>query len=563
MSNNYIEQCFTVNINVKPEYINKNIKMYIEKLIDEQYTGKRFLNSYIKSGTIKVTSIGRGIKNGCNLHGWPTFPVAFKADCLVYNIGDTIMCIVSSIMPDVIICKTSTIKNIFIVEYMQNIEDIKFAGINLNDIVLVRIDEYIVHSCELSIKGVVIDKPNVRISPSINFGSYDILWGNFISNDYISTAAKYMNEQIIECEKQIDPYDIKGAGNNRSIWEEYIVKCFREDFYKVTVNKPSYAISRAHFKMMEMLTQHNIINYKNPINIACIAEAPGGFYSAILRYREKYIAIHADAEQQKLSKQTDTYNLISYINKLDKSSIQWSPMITNATIHTYIATNDPNICGDLTNLNVINEFAKRCPKDGCHLVTADGAIDGDHENKEIKNGKLFLGEILTAFKILTKGGSFILKIYTVFTTLTVNYIIILSKYFNNVYIHKPYTSNDSNTERYLICIGFNGISIDELTMYTEMFEKYNNTDLIPEIIIKYKNDALDSQIYDTMLTIINEYNNKTTIIQLAKINDMISICEEFKKSSNTKKTFEEIKVRRNWEKTLEENIKMATDIFLL
>jgi hypothetical protein len=238
-------------------------------------------------------------------------------------------------------------------------------------------------------------------------------------------------------------------------------------------------------------------------------------------------------------------------------------MITNATIHTDIATNDPNICGDLTNLNVINEFAKRCPKDGCHLVTADGAIDGDHENKEIKNGKLFLGEILTAFKILTKGGSFILKIYTVFTTLTVNYIIILSKYFNNVYIHKPYTSNDSNTERYLICIGFNGISIDELTMYTEMFEKYNNTDLIPEIIIKYKNDALDSQIYDTMLTIINEYNNKTTIIQLAKINDMISICEEFKKSSNTKKTFEEIKVRRNWEKTLEENIKMATDIFLL
>ena len=90
-------------------------------------------------------------------------------------------------------------------------------------------------------------------------------------------------------------------------------------------------------------------------------------------------------------------------------------------------------------------------------------------------------------------GSFILKIYDCFSKLTSHFILLLSQYYRNVYIYKPFTSRSFNSERYIICTEFKGISIEELNNFNYKLNKYEhylstlkmikNTDIIENQII--------------------------------------------------------------------------------
>lgn len=74
------------------------------------------------------------------------------------------------------------------------------------------------------------------------------------------------------------------------------------------------------------------------------------------------------------------------------------------------------------------------------------------------NAKLFLGEIVTALHIQDIHGKFILKIYDVGFELTRQLILLLSLYYVRVKIIKPITSRPGNSEKYLLCEDFRGIS---------------------------------------------------------------------------------------------------------
>ena len=69
--------------------------------------------------------------------------------------------------------------------------------------------------------------------------------------------------------------------------------------------------------------------------------------------------------------------------------------------------------------------------------------------------KLIFGEILTALKLQKDGGNFVIKIFETYTKITIKLIQMLRQIYTKVYLSKPYTSRISNSEKYVVCKGFN------------------------------------------------------------------------------------------------------------
>jgi len=95
-------------------------------------------------------------------------------------------------------------------------------------------------------------------------------------------------------------------------------------------------------------------------------------------------------------------------------------------------------------------------KNTMDIVSADGGFDFslDFNQQENMATQLIFCEVFYALAIQKQGGSFILKIFDVFHKTTVDILYILSYYYYNVSIMKPYTSRVANSEKYIICQGF-------------------------------------------------------------------------------------------------------------
>ena len=105
-------------------------------------------------------------------------------------------------------------------------------------------------------------------------------------------------------------------------------------------------------------------------------------------------------------------------------------------------------------------------KEKFSFITADGGKDVQNKNfQEQEQYSLIFSEILLAITHQEKGGAFVLKLFDTLTTLTVKFIGILSSLYKRVYIHKPFMSRASNSEKYIVCEGFNGIEKNQIEWF--------------------------------------------------------------------------------------------------
>ena len=83
---------------------------------------------------------------------------------------------------------------------------------------------------------------------------------------------------------------------------------------------------------------------------------------------------------------------------------------------------------------------------------------------------------MTALGALRKGGTFILKDFTLLESFSVSLLYLLAMHFNTITIIKPFTARHGNSELYVAATQFNGIS-DELLqryrsiLFTSLFQK--------------------------------------------------------------------------------------------
>jgi hypothetical protein len=90
------------------------------------------------------------------------------------------------------------------------------------------------------------------------------------------------------------------------------------------------------------------------------------------------------------------------------------------------------------------------------LYTSDLGFDvsSDFNNQELIQAPANIGQILSGLLTLKRGGCLITKQFSIFEPVTLSVIYMVAKFFKHLYVAKPYTSRDANSEIYLVGVGF-------------------------------------------------------------------------------------------------------------
>lgn len=246
---------------------------------------------------------------------------------------------------------------------------------------------------------------------------------------------------------------------------EHIINDSNEDinnafseYFKSGKDEPN-TLSRAFFKMWEIVSLFKIASNKN-FTYAAIAEAPGSFIQSVIKYREKF---KLDVKNDKIFSVTIHSEKDNYIN-MNKQFLGYYkkkyPELLN--VHkTYTLNSSKKYKskdnGDVTDVKTINLFKKDVLEKGkfVNLVTADGGFKWVDENYQEQEAYiLLLGEMVTALRVQDKNGHFVLKLFESFTMVTIKLLYLISSFYEECYIYKPFFSRNSNSEKYLVCKNF-------------------------------------------------------------------------------------------------------------
>jgi 23S rRNA U2552 (ribose-2'-O)-methylase RlmE/FtsJ len=261
-----------------------------------------------------------------------------------------------------------------------------------------------------------------------------------------------------------------------------------------------------------------------------LAEGPGGFIEAISHIRKNT---------------NDTYYGMTLVSD-DPGCPGWKKS------NTFLEKN-PNVniisgmdgTGDLLKI----ENYKYCRDrflNSIDIITADGGIDvsTDFNKQEQLVSKLLISEIIYAITMQKRGGHFILKIFDIFSKLTVDMLYLLSCIYSEVYVTKPYTSRLANSEKYIVCKNFllkDSVKISEV--FLNEFCKLNDTNNIESIIniehdyyflnkIEEINVVLGQRQLENIITTLNMTTNKNNYDKIdtmkkSNIQKSISWCEKY------------------------------------
>ena len=282
-------------------------------------------------------------------------------------------------------------------------------------------------------------------------------------------------------------------------------------------------LSRSFYKMVEMCKTFSIIN-DLPKNVSTfhLAEGPGGFIEALCFLRNNL---------------NDTYYGMTLQNE-DINIPGWKKSYK-------FLKNNPNVIiengidqtGNLFNKeNLLFCFKKY--KGSMDLITGDGGFDFsiDFNNQETLSSKLIFAQICYAIAMQKQNGTFILKVFDLFTSFSIDLVFLLSSLYKKVYIIKPHTSRYANSEKYLVCKNFicedTSSLIYKLLPLFENFVNNDNTSLnrlfnfeIPYLfIIKLEeyNAIFGQQQIENILTTLNLIENyKADKVEVFKKHNII------------------------------------------
>lgn len=194
-----------------------------------------------------------------------------------------------------------------------------------------------------------------------------------------------------------------------------------------------WRISRAFYKLLELNSISNGIAKFG--TLYCMCEAPGGFAEAILYL---FNGLSNESPKESLDILAQSIGDIKFSDKLPNSIIDKPRDVTTFS-------------------NILEIISLNVSRGRCDTITADGGIDvsSDYINQEKLNTRLILCEIYIAIYSLKQNGNFVLKLFDCFTLPTIQLLWILENYFETTRIVKPKTSRPCNSERYILCSGFN------------------------------------------------------------------------------------------------------------
>lgn len=208
-------------------------------------------------------------------------------------------------------------------------------------------------------------------------------------------------------------------------------------------NRDRSVINRAYHKMHEICMSCVLPHVTSSIHLC---EAPGGFVQCVAEH-------------------------------LRNASKDWSWRAV--TLRNGIAVDErrlPQNCGQFLFADVVSEetrvvadlHAAFPETGGVDLVTADGAVEMNHDLIEEEHLPLALAQTRIALQCLRPGGIYILKVFECLNAHTRDFIAQLTRHFEFVSLIKPTSSRPTNSERYLVCRGLT-VALPSLTIDDERY----------------------------------------------------------------------------------------------
>lgn len=266
--------------------------------------------------------------------------------------------------------------------------------------------------------------------------------------------------------------------------------------YELVCKKYPRKISRAYFKMAEIMSDFDL-KFENieKIKTLHLCEGPGGFIQALVELR-KYQNKSLDWVGITLKNETDDKNIPDF--ELDISKMGGVTYGSDGT-------------GDLTNVDNIKHLKNMFDSNKANLITADGGFDvsEDHCSQESQSYKLMLCQVVSALSTQGYKGSFIMKVFDCYSNEMTELLYILSHHYSNVSITKPYSSRPCNSEKYVVCTGFRGVTNIEL-------------DNLYEYINDYQSMSLTSQPNALFLDILSDMNMKFSMVQQGSLENTLT-----------------------------------------
>jgi hypothetical protein len=238
-----------------------------------------------------------------------------------------------------------------------------------------------------------------------------------------------------------------------------------------------------------------------------LAEGPGGFIEAIVSLRKN---------------RDDTY----YGMTLNDESFD----VPGWKKSQYFLKSNPNVIIDNGADNTGNLLSKEnleyCFKkygNSMDLITSDGGFDFsvDFNSQEVLSLKLIYAQICYAIAMQKKNGTFILKVFDLFTKCSLDMLFLLSCLYKKVYIVKPNTSRLANSEKYIVCKQFKLESSNAILFeFLKTFHYLKNTSNINSIL------NIDIPYYFTNK--IEEYNSLFGQTQIENISNTLNLLQNYR-----------------------------------
>lgn len=191
------------------------------------------------------------------------------------------------------------------------------------------------------------------------------------------------------------------------------------------------------------------------ITLYDIASAPGMFIIAFDKFLENY---YPNVELNWHASSSDTSTSLQDIYGLYQQNPSKYESINVTNIH------------DIK--HVIAKYSN-----SISFVSGDIGIKHDYMSdiQEYKQLNIQYGQIILALNIIKTNGIMFLKLYTIITNDTQYLIDLLSFYFENVLILKPYTSRIINAESYILCVGRNKKQLsNKISLIKDSYYIYNS-----------------------------------------------------------------------------------------
>lgn len=273
-------------------------------------------------------------------------------------------------------------------------------------------------------------------------------------------------------------------------------------------------LSNGFVKLWEILHMFKLMETsKTNMNVFHIAEAPGQMVMCAKYYAEKKHPNITNYEWR-----ANSLNPYNYDSKTKFAGLRDDYRLIKTNPQKWLWGSDNT--GDITRVNNIKFFKKyidtKWLKQGAtlDLIIGDGGLSADTNSAYVLQ-KLDLAQVITVIACSSIGGSCVIKHFTSYminkpetleaTSFFISFMYLYYIAFEEVNLFKPYTSDATSGEFYVICKGFKGIDENQVEkLYTILNKFKTNYAIFPKEVLP---EPFIKQIYN-FLDVLTKYNIK-------------------------------------------------------